>query len=223
MPVSATADEARALCSEFAKRDRLLFFRIRNSRVALSVVFYDEVDVLMFTEAYPEVGVFQPETFREMDKYMSDNQRDAISILDMAYAFGLMCEKENPDDIALVAMAYELKKTAYAALMLYPCQLFTPADKEVAKKRAEIMVEKGFGKPEIPGVAWTSFLLAEIEKLGKKLKASDNPVNYVRLTAVMEVADIIHGIHVYFDPDYDSDYESIELGIEAAKVYATAI
>ena len=216
--------DIRKLCRYFQQTDCLLATELRNSRVILTVIFGSDLEIAVFLQKNPHITVVSPEAMHiPKETVLSENMRNAICILDMSYAFGLMIEEHSDtDDVGLLAMAKELKSAAYQTLSLYPCSLFRKHDKDAAIAKAEKMVEKGFGRSDIPGVAWTSFLLAELEKLGKMLEQSKKPENKFRQKALAQVTDIIHGIHVYFDPEYDSDPEAIDLGIAAAKVYATA-
>ncbi len=160
---------------------------------------------------------------------LSQSVRNIIGVLDMAYAFGLMIEDQTSkgEDDGLLSMAAELKKVSMTALRQYPCHLFSVSDKKDAIAKAEKMVKKGFGKAEILGVTWTTFLLAELEKIVDIPKSSDGKPkkdgymkNAEKRLAIKNIVDCLHGIHVHFDPEYDDDMAAIELGIAASRAFS---
>lgn len=222
IPALMPENTVRELCKQFQATDSFLSFAIESGQYVATVIFGTEAEISNFSRSNPNIMISRNlYDRRKQDKSLSVAMRYAISLLDMAYALADMIIGTAMDE-ALLSMASELRKTANGALRLYPCALFTKKDKEESIRRAEKLVEKGFGKSEIQGVTWTSFLLAEFEKLDAELAKSNKPENKFRRSALTEIRDIIHGIHVYLDPEYDSDTEAIDLGIKAAKIYSMA-
>jgi hypothetical protein len=168
-----------------------------------------------------------------MKTYLSRGDLDTIAAIDFAYAMGDMLLEQFPAEPeaerqAIEAMAKTLQDACITALKRYPCQLVTNRHAARIVRKANHLIDQGFGETAQPYTVFTAFIMATTEKhLSVKNRkngqiAKNGWIKDTRTRAAIQaVHDAVYALHIWFDPDYE-DEESLDRGCRGAAVFAAA-
>ena len=165
-----------------------------------------------------------------MKQYVSSGKRKTIGVLDFIYAFGAMVRDQSDED-HILSLADALSESALQGLgcLSDECKILEKKYLSEMIRKAEKMIEEGFGSTEISGDTWTAFLLRLLDiQLFKPMRKNGLPKKngWIRNNALRghlkDCRNILYSLSLAFSDDENEDFEAIKLGDKVSGIYISS-